>query len=390
MRICRLSWVFPRQSELAHGLEPNIYYISREQAKLGHDVHVVSLIKRREPRYEEIDDVKVHRVFPPYNLNTMRKIGEIHKDKPISVVHSHGTCGIAYPFFRRHIRSPLVVHVHGTTLELRRRYAEARAGDRKALSLRETSSILRQRVFWRRADLVIAVSEGVRRELVNLYKIDPTKIVVVYNGFDPSLFKPASDPTIPKELGLSGRHLILYVGHFGPNKGLSVLLEAMPKILERIPSAYILCIGGTPKWLGTNTYWDTLTRIIRKNQLENAVKLMGEVQHQVLNRYYSLADVFVLPSYYEALGKVILEAMACGAPVVATKTGGIPEIVKNGVNGLLVSPGNPSELAESVITLLENKNLARRLAEEGRKMVVSSFTWEQTARNLIEAYKKIP
>ncbi len=391
MRICRLTWLFPRQNELTHGLGPNFYYLSKEQAKLGNDVHVISSTGPSDPAYEEVDTVKVHRVTFPYNVNAPRKLEEIHKDSSVDVVHGHGTCGIFYPLLRLRIRRPLAVHVHGTTLELRRHfYSGSNSSIRGRRFLQEAFTILRQRYLWHRADLLVAVSGAVRRELIELYGIRPDKIVVVHNGIDPHVFKRRADANpLRRKLGLENRKVILFVGHFGPNKGLSVLIEAMSSILHKVPEASLVCVGGTPKWLGTHAYWEYLQHSIRSKGLESSIRLLAEVHHHDLPAYYSMADVFVLPSFYEAMGKVVLEAMACETPVVASRTGGIPEIVKDGTNGILVEPGDAPGLAESIVRLIQDEDLAHRMGLEAGKMVRSSYTWEHAARKLLKAYEKV-
>ncbi len=393
MRICRLAWFFPRSNELTYGLGPNFYYISREQAKLGQDVHVISPAPPDAPPFEEIDGVKVHRVKFPYNLNAMRKLFALHRETKLGLVHAHGTCGLTYPLLRAQMKRPLVVHVHGTTLESQKRYFGMRSDLQRShdWSYQESLTLLRQKYFWSRADLLIAVSGAVRRELADLYHIKQSKIAVVYNGISPEVFRHVDDGSVLRdELGIENtKRIILYVGHFGPRKGLPVILEAMSLVLRRIPNALLLAVGGVPKWLGSGNSWKDLEEAIRSKGIGASVRLLGQIQHNVLPSFYSLADVFVMPSYYEAFPKVVLEAMACEAPVVATRTGGIPEIVDEGVNGLLFEPGNATDLADKIIDLLKDSTSAQKMGVEGRRRVMASFTWEQTAKNILKAYQMV-
>ncbi|MEM3466682.1 MAG: glycosyltransferase family 4 protein, partial [Candidatus Jordarchaeales archaeon] len=105
--------------------------------------------------------------------------------------------------------------------------------------------------------------------------------------------------------------------------------------------------------------------------------------------YYSMAGVFAFPSLYEAMGKVLVEAMACETPVVASRVGGILEIVRDGVNGLLVQPKNVKSLERAILMVLQDSQLARRLAENGRKTVESRFTWRHTVMQISKAYQKL-
>ena len=393
MKVCRLSWSFPNRNQLTHGLGPNFYYISREQAKLGAELHVVTPARLGEPSLEEVDGVKVHRVGRPYNIGSMMKLRSLHQESPVSVVHAHGTCGVTYPILRSLIKRPLVVHVHGTTLGSRRRFFNQRSHNKSHLlpHLRESLTLLRQRFFWGKADMLIAVSEAVRRELVELYHISESRIVVVPNGIDQDIFRPTEDAkALRSKLAIDNdRKIILYVGHFGPRKGLPILLDAMSLVLRSAPDAFLLAVGGIPEWLNADVSWDPLRETVRSRGLDNSVRLLGPVQHQTLPAFYSAADVFVMPSHYEAFPKVVLEAMACEAPIVATKTGGIPEIVNDGTNGLLCQPGNSSDLADKIISILDDTQRAHKMGVEGRRRVLASFTWEKTAKSIQKAYQMI-
>jgi glycosyltransferase involved in cell wall biosynthesis len=128
---------------------------------------------------------------------------------------------------------------------------------------------------------------------------------------------------------------------------------------------------------------------IQKVGIQKSVRLMGQVPHQKLPVYYSMADVFAFPSLYEAMGKVIVEAMACETPVVASRVGGIVEIINDGVNGLLVQPRDTKSLSQSILTILQDGQLARRLSERGRETVESMFTWSHTAMQISKAYQKL-
>jgi glycosyltransferase involved in cell wall biosynthesis len=225
--------------------------------------------------------------------------------------------------------------------------------------MREEISILRQKFLWSQADRIISVSNAQKKELKNWYGIKQSKIRVVYNGVDHHIFKQEKSENLKKSLNIEGKKIILYVGHFGLRKGISFLLQAISTTIKEEKEAFLICVGGTPKWLGTDMYWNIYEEIIKKKSLSNHVKLLGEIPHHLLPAYYSLADVFAFPSLYEAQGKVILEAMACKVPVVTTKVGGIPEMVNNGVNGLLVPPKNSIELSQAIINLLQNNKLAK-------------------------------
>lgn len=394
MRVCRLTWSFPVGKELAYGLGPTFYHISREQAALGLDVHVVSRRGPNNPVYEEIEGIRIHYVSSPYNINVIRKIGELNKKLGLDVIHAHSTCGLLYPIFRKEIAVPLVIHVHGTTLGMRQHdfalSATASITHFLKSKLRENVSTVRQILFWRQADSLIAVSQAQKEELKSLYKIDDKKIRVVYLGVDETHFRRFKNTfQVREKHDLGNKRVILFVGHFGLRKGIPFLIRAMPKILKENPDAVLLCVGGTPEWLGTNLYWQYLNDLIKKTGITDHVKLVGEVPHHELPQYYSTAEVFAFPSLYEAFGKVIVESMACETPVVASNVGGIPEIIRHNSDGLLVEPGNVEQLAEAINAVLADPNFARQLGKRARQTVEEEFTWRRTAENLNKAYSEL-
>lgn len=394
MRICRLVWRFPKAEEISYGLGPNFYYISKGQVGQGLEVDVVARKARNEPSYEEIDGIKVYRVESPYNVNAMRELVRLYMNKSLDIVHAHGTCGISYPLFRSRIRKPLVVHTHGTALGMASHhfsYPEAISmKDRLRSKIRKSTAILRQKLYWQLADMLLAVSRFLKDEIERYYKIEGSKIQVAYNGVDTSIFRRVKDnQELKRSLGIEDRRVILYVGHFGLRKGMLYLIEAMRGIIKEEPDAFLLCVGGTPEWLGTNVYWRILAKNIKDAGLQDHVKLMGQVPHQKLPAYYSMADVFAFPSLYEAMGKVVVEAMACETPVVTSRVGGIMEIVDDGVNGLLVQPKDVKGLERSILMVLQDGQLARRISDKGREIVESRFTWKHTVAQISKAYERV-
>jgi glycosyltransferase involved in cell wall biosynthesis len=250
--------------------------------------------------------------------------------------------------------------------------------------------VLREFFLWRQADLLITVSQAQKEELKTLYGVNDGKIHVVYLGADPNVFRHYENASSLRDrLKLGNKRIILFVGHFGLRKGIPFLVKAMSKILKEHSNTLLLCVGGTPEWLGTHLYWDYIRNLVRELGISESVRLVGEIPHRELPYYYSLADVFAFPSLYEAFGKVIVEAMACETPVVASNVGGIPEIVEHKRNGLLVEPGNVVELAHAINSLLSDSDFAKTLGRNARQTVIEKFTWRLTTENLTKIYLKL-
>lgn len=210
------------------------------------------------------------------------------------------------------------------------------------------------------------------------------KTRVVHNGVDTKLFyrRPEESPRPEQLKRFEGKRIILYVGHFGPRKGLIFLIRAMKQISKEIPDAVAVGIGGVPVWLGKEQYWKILKDEIAQNELEDKMLLLDRVPNETLPSFYSSADVFVLPSFYEAFAKVVLEAMACEDPIVITKEGGPMEAIEEGKTGLLVDYGSAEELARAVISVLQDQRHARDMGRLARKMVEQKFTWQAVAERI--------
>jgi len=220
----------------------------------------------------------------------------------------------------------------------------------------------------RRSTCVTAVSEEVRGSLAE-YNVNPRNVEVVYNGVDTKVFCPSSDDRI------EGR--ILFVGRLDLRKGLYDLLEALK--LAEIRDLELLIVGKGPLEV-------SLSRHIQALSLSGQVRLVGHVPRPVLVRLYQTSEMFVLPSRYEGLPTVLLEAMSCGAPCISAAVGGVPEIVTNQVDGVMVPPASPTSLASAIRMLHEDPGLRADLGNEARRKIVSRFDWSQIASKFERIY----
>jgi glycosyltransferase involved in cell wall biosynthesis len=254
-----------------------------------------------------------------------------------------------------------------------------------------TTSYLRERALWASADRVAAVSGAVQNDLVSHYGIARETIRVVYNGVDVSLFRPVPGAELPNMPELRGKKVVLYVGHFGLRKGLINLIRAMGLVSKEVPDSALVCVGGVPEWLRKGQYWKYLRQLIATNELEEKVFLVDKVSNKTLPVFYSACSVFVLPSYYEAFAKVVLEAMACGKPVVVTRDGGPSEAIQDGSSpaGLLVDFGSERQLAEALITILQDERMGREMGNNGMRRVNADFTWEKVASRIDSMYQEV-
>ncbi|MCL2432434.1 glycosyltransferase family 4 protein [Candidatus Bathycorpusculum sp.] len=215
------------------------------------------------------------------------------------------------------------------------------------------------KVTFRVAYVNLAISHCIKREIVKNYNVDSQK-VLVYSYKISDIFNPAvPDDGLKKSLNQSGP-VVLTICRISPQKGLQYLVDASQAVTAAIPNVKFILQA----YQVEQKYKNELVDLIDKNGMNNYFKIIEdrflyeEVPHRIV-----ASDIFVLPSISEGFPVVLLEAMACGKPIVATKVGGIPEILKDGCNGLLVEPRDAKELASAIIKLLTNQDILKKLSK---------------------------
>jgi len=399
MNVCRLAYDFPTRGELGYGLMPSLYNVSKELVKAGVNIFVICKIRPGLKDYEEIDGIKVYRVswrapfIRGYGYHQCLKMKELSREIDFDLVHGHNAESLLYAavksFFAK--KKPYVVTVHGTLEE--REHVPFKLAPR--ISLAERSNVVQFlggiSFCCHVANGVIAVSKRTAETLANAFRIPRRKIFVVHNGVDIDRFYPKRSSPIKAELGIEeNARLILYVGHYKPGKGLKYLLAAAPRILKSFPNTKFLLVGSPIK---PPAFDYVCERILRELTLQlritDAVYFLRGVPHHRLLELYAASDVFVLPSLSEGFPKVVLEAMACGKPVIATNVGGVPEVIISGQSGIIVGPRDSQKLADAIIQVFSDSQLADKMGVQGRRIVEKYFTWEVTAKETIKVYEKI-
>ncbi|MEY4618096.1 MAG: hypothetical protein RL101_282 [Actinomycetota bacterium] len=255
-----------------------------------------------------------------------------------------------------------------------------------------------ERTAYEGATKIIAVSAGMRADILRAYpQISPDKVVVVHNGIDLDAFQSANNAELVRANGIDpDQRSVVFVGRITQQKGLPYLLKAARELPADVQ--LVLCAGApdTPQILAEVT---SLVEELRKVR-ENVIWVEKHLSRAELIAVLSSATVFACPSIYEPLGIVNLEAMACGIPVVATATGGIPEVVAHNETGLLVpieqvmdGSGKPldekkfvADFANALNEMLANPNI-ESFGKSGRQRVEQHFSWESIAEQTLSVYR---
>jgi D-inositol-3-phosphate glycosyltransferase len=311
------------------------------------------------------------------------------KDIRYDMIHSHywlsGLAGLA---LRGQWKVPLIQMFH--TLAVMK--------DRVARSEDETSSSLRletEKRLLREADRVIAATRAEVAQIQWLYRTDTSNVVVIPPGVDISRFYPIPADEARAFIGVPCEHrVILYVGRVEPLKGIDTLIEAAAILRqEGVWALYPFCltiIGGDPL-ASRDQITEEMGRLkdlCESLGMGDLVLFLGKRDQDTLQYYYSAAEVVVVPSHYESFGLVALEAMACGTPVVASETGGLAYLIRDGETGFHVPAADPNALADRLRLTLQDAALRERLGRQAAESA-SAYAWPRIAEQVVDLYKSV-
>ena len=306
--------------------------------------------------------------------------------KGAELAHSHTW----YAYFGGHLARlmwsiPHVMTIH--SLEPLRPWKAEQLGGGYALST------FCERTAIEAADAVIAVSKGVRQDVLNCYPdLSPNRVVVIHNGIDPEVYRPQPSPETLARYGVDPNvPFAFFNGRLTRQKGLPLLLSAA---LELDPRHQVVIVATSPDTPEIGAEVARLAERVR-NERGNLVWIDHFIPREDLIHLHTHASVFVCPSIYEPFGLVVLEAMACETAVVASRVGGIPEIVVEGETGYMVDydAKEPerfvSALAQRIDQLLSDPTLAGRMGRAGRERAVKDFGWPAIARQTVDLYDRL-
>jgi D-inositol-3-phosphate glycosyltransferase len=323
---------------------------------------------------QTFDRRKLCGYLPEFAYNLERFM--IEEDKPYDLIYSHyWLSGVVGVWMKQRFDLPLI-HTFHTLAFLK---------NRAVGGLENTNRIQAEQDLVLDADKILSTSTEEKYNLIQETGVHPGNIDVIYPGIDQELFHPVKDKSVFAETGCRKRdHILLYVGRIEPVKGLMSVIDAFDIMKKKKSPLFdrlkLVVIGGGERSrdFAKNSEVIRIQRAVREKRIGSHVVFLGSKNQSELKKYYSAADALIVPSLYESFGLVVLEALACGTPVVVSQIGKMKTIVKEGSNGFCFRPNSPDSLSDCIEYFYRN---AGELwpKETIRSDIVGAFSWEKTA-----------
>lgn len=388
LTVIMLSWEFP--PKIIGGIAPHVYYLSRNLAKKGVKVYVVTCSFPGALPYEVVDGVEVYRIdsykkpapdFPSWvylmNVNMQRDTAAIvnRLGGNVDMFHAHdwlvATAGIGL----KHVfRRPLLATMHST--EVGRR--NGINSDHEKM-IHETEAWLTYEA-WR----VICCSNYMRSHLRWAFKLPEDKLAIVPNGVNIGDYIKNGKEKLSlfrNKFALPEEKIVLFVGRLVYEKGIHILVNSVPKVLNKVNTKFIIVGNGYMK--------EQLSNLVRKMGLNHKIIFTGFLDTYTLRKLQKCADLCVVPSLFEPFGIVTLEAMAAKCPVVVSDIGGLSELVEHDLTGVKIKADNPDALAWGILKVLRDKAYASNIRTNAYKKVQEKYNWSNIAYQTKVIYKAI-
>jgi glycosyltransferase involved in cell wall biosynthesis len=359
------------------GIGTFVHEMAHALVARGHQVSVVGVYRRADDVIENDGAIRVYRLAPsptqPLRFYRNRRrfqltLNEIQRQQPITLLEGNEN---SFAFLDRSSAAPYVLRMQGGHHFF---YTELGLKPRPLRSLIE-------RVSFRRATHFCAVSRFVAERTRSLLRLgDDVPIALLPNPVDVERFSPRAD--IAPEADR-----ILFVGTITEKKGVRQLIQAMPLIIKAVPDAHLHLIGRDSTDPSTGaSYIETLKRMIAP-EVKDQIVFRSALPNDQIPAEIARASVCAYPSHMESQGIVLIEGMAMGRPVVASKLGPSPEIIEDGVSGLLCDPHDPADIARALICILNDAELGRRLGIAARQRAVEAFALDSVVERNLAFYQ---
>ena len=321
----------------------------------------------------------------PFQIACLRKIPSLKRTHKFSIIHSHLTHmpDVFLQLFNK-VNIPTVLTIHGTikmlrdsSLRARSLFGELEWSEKYTILFYPIIRFLEQN-YAKHISRFIAVSNITKKIAMKHLNIEAERFSVVYNGVDTGFFSP------PKKNGMGkkfSRPTVVYMGRMMAKKGINVLIRAIPGVLRRVPQTRFLFVGG-------GNIQPYVKMMKEKGIPEKNFSFLGHVGYFERPKILREATVFVNPSIFENCPLSVLESMSCNTAVVASDVGGTREIIRSGKNGLLTPALDHEQLAKSIISLVEDESLNKKIGDEARKTVEKSFSSKKCAEETYQIYRE--
>ncbi len=367
------------------GMERFVYYFSKHLAKSGIDVELYTSLA--DEKLFDLENVKLFLLKPNVNESKfarpiryrifLRNVSKhvVKKNHEIDVVHSFGICPIEY--LKHKSRKSVVLQPFGNE--------EFKSREREIPPKRiYIDFFMRKPKIYsiRNADAIASEGEIQTKEIMQLFGVPREKIFYLPDGVDlDEIEEYLRNVEITREdYGLQDADIVLInVNRLEPNKGVQYLIEAL-KILNQELNVKLILVG-------TGSEEEKIKKQIRYLGLDDKVKHFKNIPDKLMFQLYTLADISVTPTLYEGLPLVVLEAMACGKPIVASNVSEVPQAVKDGVNGFLVPPRDPKAIADKVLEIYD-KDLFMKMGRASKE-IVKNYDWSRIAKMAIKKYEEL-
>ncbi|GMV07540.1 MAG: N-acetyl-alpha-D-glucosaminyl L-malate synthase BshA [Gemmatimonadota bacterium] len=343
-------------------------------AHRGHEVHFISYAQpfrlghfRERVFFHEVE-MEDYPLFehPPYSLALSVAMHDTARKEGLDLIHVHyaiphaTSAWVAREMLAHERELPIVTTLHGTDITLVGLHPSFRPITR--------FSILRSQGL-------TAVSEFLKEETVRDFEVPAERIDVIPNFIDTDVWRPGKEPCHRSTLAPGGEKIVMHISNFRPVKRVEDVVEVFARISRKVDARLVL-VGDGP---------ERPRALDRAEELGVRPRILFLGKHASVDELLACADLFLLPSENESFGLAALEAMACGAPVVASDTGGIPEVVTHGETGYLFAPGSVAEMAEAGTAILTDPALWTRLSQAGRQVAVERFS----ASSVVPLYERL-
>jgi glycosyltransferase involved in cell wall biosynthesis len=397
MNICVFS-IVTYWHGLRGGMDLHGKHLLERLSEKGHKISVISTAHPDGKEFEEINRIKIfylkHTTFGSsrkgWKKQSIIKFREIFHKEAIDLVLSQQTAGYGIVKIAKNLRIPFITIMHGyetmVFLSILNQIKNFKKGyfylGKMFLSSIYNTFFLELPVL-RNSSIVIAVSNNVAHILTKRPFINKKKFRIVHYGINIESFKPSLEERTNKrrKLNISDQEqVLLFLSLISKQKGADIAIKAFKELTKYNNLKLIIA--------GDGEYLEGAKSLAKQLGVESRVIFTGFVPNEDTSKYYNAADIFIFPTLrLESFGIVLAEAMACAKSIIASNIGSVPEVIDDGINGLLISPGNTDQLVQKIHYLLNNKDAAQELAVNARKKAIEKFSLERMVDETIDLFE---